>query len=226
MVGVHGREDGPWIKSELKTGGISVQAIKGVYRAEEYSWADANARFDRDTKDKYSHDEVYGKWWNVNDYIDVPVEYAFDYISNVYSLEEWSYGFRDLKHIGGGIYKGHDKWAKDTEIFARSEPHKDAHAVDYHFAWDQKEELWIRQYIRLIDAKFALNRPGTIISWFSWKHPYFDKKATGLPAWLKDSQNKKGREWLGDYWRNFHAWHKIEADNLRYILEHRYHNKK
>ncbi len=226
MLNVHGSEGGPWSKSDLKTGGISVDRIKGLYRSEENPWKDAHSRWDRDTKEKYSHDELWGKWWNVNEYIDVPVDYAWEYVSNVYSVEEWSYGIRDLKHIGQGIYKGHDRWSKDTELFIRSEPYRDAKTVDYHYAWDQKEELWVRHYFRFIDAKWAINRPGTIVNWFSWKHPYYDKKASGHPAWLKDSHSKSGREWLGDHWRYFWAWHRTEVDNLRYILEHRYHNKK
>lgn len=218
-------ESGPFSKNDLKTNGVPIDKIKGLYRFEQYSLADANARFERETKDKWPHDAIYGRWWNINDYIDVPVDYAFQYISNIYSWEEWSYGIRRLHHVGNGIYKGHDKWAKDTEIFLRSDPHQDAKAVDFHAAWDQKEELWVRYYFRLVDAKPALNRAGTILSWFSLRHPYYDKKSPGLPEWLKDAQTKKGRPWLGDYWRYFLAWHKVEADNLRYILEHRYHNQ-
>lgn len=222
MLDILGNVAGPWSKSALNTGGVSVERIKGLFRAEEYSTADANARFDRETKERYSHEEIFGPWWNVNAYIDVPVEYAYDYVANLYSIEEWSYGIRDLKHIGQGIYRGHDRWAKDTEIFVRSEPHKEIFSVDHHFAWDQKEDLWMRQFWRFVDAKGAINRSGTILNWFSFKHPFYDRKSPNLPSWLKDAQGKRSRDWLGDYWRYFHAWHKIEADNLRYILEHRF----
>lgn len=226
MLNLHGSEGGPWIKSDLNTGGISVDRIKGLYRAEEHSRDETKERFDRETKERYSHDEVYGKWWNVNNFIDVPVDYALAYGANVYSLEEWTHGIRNLKHVGNGIYEGKDLSAPHTEIFVKSEPHHDARAVDYHFAWDQREELWIRHYLRFIDSKPALNRPGTILSWLSCKHPYYDRKSPNQPGFVKDAQSKKGREWIGDHWRQSYAWHKIEADNLRYILEHRYHNRK
>lgn len=226
MLNIQSGESGPFKKSDLKIHGISVEKIKGLYRSEEYSPVDAYARFERETKEKYSHDEIYGKWWTISEFIDVPADFAYEYVSNIYSLEEWSFGIRDLKHIGQGTYQGQDNFTKPTEIFLRSEVFRDAKAVDHYYAWDQREELWMRHYFRFIDAKWVLNRPGTLLTWSSFKHPYYDKKSAALPAWLKDAQNKKGREWLGDYWRHFHAWHKSEADNLRYILEHRYHSKK
>lgn len=226
MLNLHGSESGPFKKTDLKTLGISVDRIKGLYRSEEYSQADAHARWEREAKEKYNHDEIYGKWWSVGEFIDVPADFAFDYVSNIFSLEEYSFGIRELKHIGNGTYQGQDRFTKSTEIFVKSDSFRDAKAVDYYFAWDQKEELWMRHYFRFVDAKGVLNRPGTVMSWWSFKHPYYDRKSAALPLWLKDAQNKKGREWLGDYWRSFHAWHKGEADNLRYILEHRYHSKK
>lgn len=226
MLNVENSDGGLWQKADLKTSGIAADRIKGLYRFEEHPWAEAFARWDRDTKEKYSHDEMFGKWWTLSDFLDVPVDFAWEYVSNIYSVEEWSYGIRDLKHSGGNIYRGIDRVAKNTDIFLRSEPHHDAKTVDYHYAWDQKEDLWVRCFFRFVDAQSVVNRPGTILTWFSWKHPFYDKKLPGQPSWLKDAQNKTGRVWLGDYWRYFWAWRRSEADNLRYILEHRYHSKK
>lgn len=226
MLNVGRNEDGPWSKADLLTGGIPLDHVKGLHRAEHHSVKETAARCERETKDKYTHEEVYGQWCNVNDFIDVPVDYAWEYAANVYSLEEWTYSVRDLKHIGKGIYKAKELLAPPTEIFVRSDAHKESRVVDYFCAWDQKEELWMRYYLRFVDAKPTLNRPGTILMWLNCKHPYYDRQAKGSPAWLKDAQNKKDRSWVGDYWRYFYAAHKIEADNLRYLLEHRYHNKK
>lgn len=225
-VGRSDSSSGPWHKPDLPTYGISLDRIKGLYRAEQYSVEDTAARCDRETKEKYSHDEIYGKWCNVNDYIDVPVDFAFEYAANVYSLEEWTYSVRDLKHIGNGVYKGKELLAPPTELFVRSDAYPDSRVVDYLCAWDQKEELWMRYYFRFVDARPTLNRPGTIMMWLNAKHPYYDRNSANLPSWVKDAQNKKDRPWVGDHWRYFYAAHKIEADNLRFILEHRYHNKK
>lgn len=219
-------ETSPWQKSELLTYGIGLERIKGLFRVEDYGKERIEERLDRDTKEKYGHDELFGLWCNVNDFIDVPVDFAWEYVRNVFSLEEWTYSLRNLRHIGSGIYKGHDILFAETEIFVRTESFTDARAVDFLCAWDQKEELWMRYYFRFIDAKPTLNRPGTILTWLNCRHPYYDRSFKNAPSWLKDAQNRKDRPWVGDYWHYFHAAHKIEAENLRYVLEHRYHNRK
>jgi hypothetical protein len=225
MLDVCDRETSTFKKSDLKTQGIPVDGIPGLFRAERFPWSRAMARFDRDTKERYSHDEIYKRCWNINDYFDVPVNYAYEYVSNVYSLEEWSYGIRDLKYVGNSIYQGCEHWVNGTDVFVKSRSYSQAHAVDYYYAWDQKKELWVRYYFRFLDAKPIIDRPGTILSWFSLKHPYHDKSSPRLPDWVKNAQNRNDRQWLGDYWRYFYAWHKVETDNLRYILECRYHKR-
>lgn len=76
--------------------------------------------------------------------------------------------------------------------------------------------------------KFYLSQKPSLI-----RHKTFTKfnlNKPGKNAWLfylqLCRQKKLGHEWLGDYWRSFYARAKGEADNLRYILEHRYHSKK
>ncbi len=226
MLDVAHNKASPWHQPDLLTHDIPLERIKGLHRAEHHSFELTQARYERETKEKYSHDEIYGKWCNLNDFIDVPADFAWEYVANIFSLEEWTYGVRDLKHIGNGIYKGRELHHPATEFFVRNEAFKDARVVDYHCAWDQKEELWMRSYFRFLDAKPSLNRPGTILSWLNCKHPYYDPKSKASPAWLKDAQNKKDRPWINDLWPHCHAAHKIEVDNLRFILEHRYHNRK
>lgn len=216
----------PSPRSCLDTRGIAVEEINGLFRNEDYSVKDANERFDRNTKDYYCHDEMFGNYVNVNIHIDVPTQYAFTYIKNVHSMEEWSYGIRNLRHVGDGIYQGKDRWANDTKVFVKTAHYHDGHAVDYFMAWDQRENLWMRLYFRFMDAKLAINKTGTIMSTFLPKHPFYDRGLQNLPAWLKQDQNREGRPWIGDFYRCFHAWRKIESDNLRYILEYRYHYRK
>lgn len=218
--------DGPWKKSELITHEIGLDRIRGLYRIEGYSHKDFFNRLERDTKEKYQPHEIFGTWCSTSEFIDVPRDYAWNYLSNIYALEEWTYSIRQLRHIGNGIYKGQDLRAASTEIFIRSEINFEASTVDFMAAWDQKEELWMRSYLRLIDAKPSINRPGVIINRLSYKHPYFDTNYAHSPAWLKDAQMRKDRVWVGKEWPYMVTRHKIEAENLRFILEHRYHNKK
>jgi hypothetical protein len=38
------------------------------------------------------------------EYINAPVESTFEYLSNVYSLEEYTATLRKFEYVGGGIY--------------------------------------------------------------------------------------------------------------------------
>ena len=225
MLNVADTKAAPWHKPDLLTHGIPLERIKGLHRAEQYSLDESAARCERETKEKYSHEEIFGKWCNVNAFIDVPVDFAFAYVANIFSLEEWTYNVRDLKHLTNGVYKGRALHT-NTEFFVRSEVFKDARVVDYQCACDQKEELWMRYNFRFLDAEPSIKRPGTILTWLNSKHPYYDRQSKNLPGWLKDAQNRTDRPWVGDHWPYFYAAHKIEADNLRFILEHRYYNRK
>ena len=42
----------------------------------------------------YPHDQVFGQYCTVNDYIDCPPDELFDYLADTRSLEEWTYSLR------------------------------------------------------------------------------------------------------------------------------------
>lgn len=58
------------------------------------------------TKEYYTHGEIFGQFCNVNQYINVPVDFAYAYLSNIKNLEEWTFSVRSLKPIGGVCMKG------------------------------------------------------------------------------------------------------------------------
>ena len=44
----------------------------------------------------YPHQEVFGQYCTVNDYVDCPPDELFEYLSDTRSLEEWTYTLRDF----------------------------------------------------------------------------------------------------------------------------------
>ena len=42
----------------------------------------------------YPHDEVFGQYCTVNDYVDCPPDELFEYLADTRSLEEWTYTLR------------------------------------------------------------------------------------------------------------------------------------
>jgi len=215
---------GPWSKKSLVKNGINPQDISGTYTCEEHDIPEVIAKLEEIKKDSYSHEEIFGNYCHIGEYIHCPVEMAFEYAANVYSLEEWTFSLRCLKHIGGGLYKGEEYLAKDTPIYVRSEAYPDSRVVDYLCAWDQGEELWMRYYFRFVDAMPTLRKPGTVMLWTNCKHPYYDRNITNVPDYISTARERTDRNWVGDIWPYFDAIHRIEAGNMKAILESRFAN--
>jgi hypothetical protein len=213
---------GPWVKESLSTNGMDMKSIPGLYTCEEHTIPDVMSHLKELTKETYEHEEIFGSYCHLGTYIKCPVDMAFEYAANIYSLEEWTFSLRQLKHIGGGLYKGIEYLADNTPIYARAEAYPDSRVVDYPCAWDQGEELWMRYYFRFIDAMPTLRKPGTVVLWTNCKHPYYDRSYTNVPTSILDGRARKDRNWVGDIWPYFDAIHQIEAMNLKLILEHRF----
>ncbi len=58
----------------------------------------------------YPHDEVFGTYCTVNDYIDCPPDELFDYMADTRCLEEWTYSLRDFTPTEEpGLWEAYDK---------------------------------------------------------------------------------------------------------------------
>ena len=171
------------------------------------------------THSVYPHDDVYGQFCTVQDYIDCPPEDVFTYLCNVHNLDEYTYSTRDFQPTGTpGLYVGWDTIADDTKIYMRLKPNREAMTLDYHCAWDQGEKLWMIYLMRVIPAQLVLNRPGSVVLWTNCRHPFYDKNP--FPE-----RGPIGRKvWVGDLWPFFYAGHHVEMQNLKHILEYRHAN--
>jgi len=140
------------------------------------------ARLSDYTKTSYSPEEIFGQYCHTAEYIRCPVDMAFEYASNVYSLEEFTFRVRDFHYVGGGLYKGIHVLAKDTSIYMHVDAYPDSRVVDHLCAWDQGDE----------------------------------------PSNISEPRARTDRVWVGDVWPSFYAIHKIEAANMKRILEYRF----
>lgn len=219
---LHNNHVEPWNKGNLITNGIKLKDIPGVYGYENYQAESAVAKAGLQHLDKetYSHEDIFGNYCHLAEYINCPVEMAFEYSKNVYSLEEWTFSVRDLEHVKDGLYKGKDNLAKDTYIYVRIEAYPESKAVDYLCAWDRGEELWMRYYIRFVDAMPTIRKPGTVMLWTNCKHPYYDRNCTDVPDSIIAARNRTDRVWVGDLWSKFYVGHMLEAKNKKAILEY------
>jgi hypothetical protein len=165
----------------------------------------------------YPHDEVYGNYCSIQDYVNCPPEVAFNYLSNVHTLAEWTYSTRDFMPTSDeGVFVGTDRIAGATNIYVKVVANRQAMTVDFHCAWDQAAHLWMIYLMRVVPATLVLDRPGCVILWTNCRHPYYDSN----PFPEKAPPDRK--VWVGDMWPFFFAGHKIELDNLKHILEYRH----
>jgi hypothetical protein len=199
--------------------------VPSLFRSEEQGLPELIERLKGLTKESYTHDEMFGEYCHLGIHIRCPVDMTFEYLANVYCLEEFTFSLRDFRHVGGGLYRGIDVIAggsPDTVIYLRSDAYPDSRVVDHTCAWDQGGELWMRYHFRLLDAMPTIREPGTVLLWSNCKHPYYDRKVTDVPDYIAEPRNRTDRVWVGDVWDQFDAIHHIEAGNLKAILEHRF----
>ncbi len=203
----------------METKLIALDRLPNVHRIENCSKEQLTSLAMEMTHAVYPHDQVYGQYCSIQDYISCPPEKAFEYLADVYTLEEWTYSTRDFTPVSeDGLVVGMDRIANNTKIYARVVANRQAMTVDFHCAWDQGEHLWMIYLMRVVPAELVLGKPGCVVTWTNCRHPIYDHNA------YPGTAPRDRRIWVGDMWPFFYAGHKIELDNLKHILEYRHAN--
>ncbi|MFC0452510.1 SRPBCC family protein [Rhodococcus jostii] len=167
----------------------------------------------------YPHDQVFGKYCTVNEYIDCPPDEVFRYLSDTRSLEEWTYSLRGFTPTDDpGLWLAYDRLGDTTEIYTRTVAHADARTVDYHCAWDQGKHLWMVYVMRVMDARTVLDVEGSVVLWTNCRHPFYDENP------YPETAPTDRVPWVGDFWDMFAAGHRLEMSNLKAICEYRWAN--
>ncbi len=147
--------------------------IDGVVRIETTPLEETAASFFTQMRSVYPHQEVFGQYCTVNDYVDCPPDELFEYLSDTRSLEEWTYTLRGFTPSDEpGLWLAYDQVCfLDTEIYTRTVANAQARTVDYHCAWDQGRHLWMIYLMRVLDAQVKFNKPGSVVLWTNCRHP-------------------------------------------------------
>ncbi|HEY6876389.1 MAG TPA: hypothetical protein VI299_00135 [Polyangiales bacterium] len=165
----------------------------------------------------YPHEEIYGSYCTLQEYIDCPPADVFRYLADVRTLAEWTYSLRDFEPAGAdNLMVSYDRIGGVTKIFTRVVAHEAAGTVDFHCAWDQGDHLWMIYLMRVIPAQLVLNRRGSVVTWTNCHHPFYADNPR------PDLAPKDRKIWVGDMWPFFYAGHYIEMQNLKNILEYRH----
>src|SRR5438093_5040497 len=126
----------------MKTDLTAIDRLPGVNRVENCDKEQMTSLAMEMTHAVYPHDEVYGQYCSIQDYIDCPPEKAFEYLADVSTLQEWTYSLRDFTPMADdGMVVATDRVGGGTKIYIRAIAKPRAMTVDYHCAWDQADEL-------------------------------------------------------------------------------------
>ena len=193
--------------------------IEGVIRIETSPREKATPIIMEMMRSVYPHDEVFGPYCTVNEYIDCPPDELYGYLADTRSLEEWTYSLRGFTPTDeAGLWLAYDRLGSETEIYTRTVSQPEARTVDYHCAWDQGKHLWMIYLMRVVDAQVVLDKPGSVVLWTNCHHPFYDHNP------YPEAAPPERPVWVGDFWDMFGAGHRLELLNLKAIAEYRHHN--
>jgi hypothetical protein len=197
----------------------TTEPIEGVVRIETSPLEKTAPMFLAKMRSVYPHDEIFGQYCTVNDYVDCPPDELFAYMADTRSLEEWTYTLRGFTPTNEpGLWLAYDRLLPDTKIYTRTHANADARTVDYYCAWDQGKHLWMIYLMRVVDAQAVLNKPGSVVLWTNCHHPFYDHNP------YTDAAPPQRTGWVGDFWDIFGPGHALELNNLKTIAEYRYRN--
>jgi hypothetical protein len=161
---------------------------------------------DDETPEVYPHDEVFGKYITINDYIDCPPDELYAYMADTHCLEEWTYSLRGFTETDEpGLWLAYDRLGSETRIYTRTRANEQARTVDYQCAWDQGKHLWMVYLMRVIDAQEVFDKPGSVVLWTNCHHPFYDRNP------YADAAPPERPVWVGDFWDMFAAGHLLEC---------------
>lgn len=192
-------------------------ALPGVHRIETSPREKATPIIMDMMRSVYPHDQVFGPYCTVQEYVDCPPDDLHRYLSDTRCLEEWTYSLRGFTETDEpGLWVAHDRLGSDTLIYTRTESNAEAGTVDYHCAWDQGDHLWMIYLMRVVDAQVVLNKPGSVVLWTNCHHPFYDENP------YPETAPPQRKPWVGDFWDMFGAGHMLELLNLKAIAEYRH----
>ncbi|MBO0865642.1 MAG: SRPBCC family protein, partial [Mycobacterium sp.] len=178
------------------------EPIEGVVRIETTPLETTAPLFMAKMRSVYPHDEVFGRYCTVSDYIDCRPDELFGYLADTRSLEEWTYTLRGFTPTDEpGLWLAYDRLLPETKIYTRTVVNAEARTVDYHCAWDQGTHLWMIYLMRVLDAQEVLDKPGSVVLWTNCRHPFYDHNP------YPESAPPGRTGWVGDFWDLFGVGH-------------------
>src|ERR1700674_6006312 len=102
----------------------STEPIEGVLRIETSPLEQTAPMFMAKMRSEYPHNEVFGQYCTVNDYVDCPPDELFEYLSDTRSLEEWTYTLRGFTPSDEpGLWLAYARLLPGTTVYPCTDAH-------------------------------------------------------------------------------------------------------
>jgi hypothetical protein len=189
---------------------LPIAEIPGLIRTESHSLEEVMKISGDRHKELLPHDEVFGEFVTLVRHLPVPLDYTFNYLSDVRNIAEFTISLRNFVPCAGrdGLWIAEESFRRGTRIYIKCNSHRDTGCIEHPCAWENSENLWMYYAFRLYDGKRVMNRPGTVVQWTNFKHTNY---CPGGPF----------EELIGAF-PYFYEIHGIELDNLTTILKTRF----
>ncbi len=155
--------------------------------------------------------EAYGDFVDVHAYVPyipgVTVEQAWQYIQDIRNLEDWTMSVRNLQPMG--TWEGRTRYVAEERlppggnIYFLEEKNPESHTVDW-WVGHSPEDIWMRYYMRVLDAEEVIGKPGVVITWVNFGHENFKRNPDLQQGFLM-----------------MKVAHGLERDNLSQVLAYR-----
>src|SRR5436190_11232834 len=104
----------------MDPGSAGLDSLPGIRRIENFSRQEMTNLAMEMTHAVYPHDQVYGQYCTLQDYVNCPPDKAFAYLADVYTLQEWTYSLRDFTALAeDGMVIATDRIGGATKIYTR-----------------------------------------------------------------------------------------------------------
>ncbi len=151
----------------------------GIVSVDTYSKGELQRMIEAGYRPEIPWMEAYGEFVDVNAYVPgLSVAEAYDYVQDTNHLAEWTISVRNIQPMGQlngrNRVSATESMPPGGTIYLLEEKHPEVSTMEW-WVGHSPDDIWMRYYIRILDAQVYMGKPGIIIDWVNFGHANFDR---------------------------------------------------
>ena len=161
---------------------------EGIVSVDTFSRHDLKQMIEDEYRDEIPWEQAFGEFVDVNAYVpNLTVQETYDYFQDIYHLEDWTISVRNVEPMGQlngrNRYVAAENMPPGGNIYLLEEKHPESHTVDW-WVGHSPDDIWMHYYIRVIDAREFMGRPGVLLTWVNFGHANFEQDPVLMQGFL------------------------------------------